>query len=57
MGGDPTDGPPHGQFPPPVGKKDSGDTTMDTDGWDMGMSPAGRWPSGVRSGYNGDLNL
>ena len=57
MGGDPTDGPPHGQFPPPVGKKDYGDTTMDTDGWDMGMSPAGRWPSGGRAGYNGDLNL
>ena len=40
MGGDPMDGTPTSEFPPQVGKKASGDSTEETEVWDLVIPPS-----------------
>ena len=57
MGGDPTDGPYPGEFPPQGDEKAVRDANAETDGWEMGISPDRSFPSGVRYGLNGDIYI
>ena len=47
VGGDPTDGPPPGEFPPQGGEKAVGDATIETDGRELVIPPAGMYPLSI----------
>ena len=57
MGCDPKDGPPPGEFPPYNVEKTIGDATENTDGWELRISPAGRFPAYCDAGDNVDVYI
>ena len=57
VGYDPTYGPHPGYFLPQVIEKYFGDSNADVVGWDLGIPPSGRFPTGGGYGDNGGVHI